>query len=90
MQYTTIFHGCKNDNFQLNCFDYFHIFAQNIHCGYTLEPPHFDPSKVEIGLYIKVGCKGVLNTQTCYPDVYFRPDLPFTCYVMKVSDLWSI
>ena len=31
------FHGCKNDTFQLNFFDYFHIFAQNIYCGYTLE-----------------------------------------------------
>ena len=39
MQYTAIFHGCKNGNFQLNLFDYFHIFAQNIYCGYTLEPP---------------------------------------------------
>ena len=28
MQYTAIFHGCKNDIFQLNFFD--HIFAQNI------------------------------------------------------------
>ena len=30
MQLTAIFHGCKNDNFQLNFFDYFHIFAPNI------------------------------------------------------------
>ena len=35
MQYTAIFRGSKNDNFQLNSFDYFHIFAQNIYCGYT-------------------------------------------------------
>ena len=28
-----------NDNFQSKAFDYFHIFAQNIDCGYTLEPP---------------------------------------------------
>ena len=35
MQYTAIFHGCKNENFQLNFFDYFHILAQNIYCGYT-------------------------------------------------------
>ena len=33
MQHTAIFQVCKNDNFQLKCFDYFHIFAQNI------EPP---------------------------------------------------
>ena len=41
MQYTAVFQGCKNDNFQLNFFFYFfHIFAQNIYCGYTLESPH--------------------------------------------------
>ena len=40
MQHTAIFHGCKNDNFHLSLFDYFLIFAQNIDCGYTLEPPH--------------------------------------------------
>ena len=39
MQHTAIFHGCKNDNFQLIVFYFFHIFAQNIDCGYTLEPP---------------------------------------------------
>ena len=39
VQYTAIFHGCKNDNFQMKKFDIFLIFAQNIHCGYTLEPP---------------------------------------------------
>ena len=40
MQYTAIFHGFKNVNFQLNIFNIFLIFAQNIDCGYTLEPPH--------------------------------------------------
>ena len=40
MQYTAIFHGCKNDNFQMKNSDIFLIFAQNIDCGYTLEPPH--------------------------------------------------
>ena len=30
---------CKNDNFQKKIFDIFLIFAQNIDCGYTLEPP---------------------------------------------------
>ena len=39
MQHTAIFHGSKNDNFQLKVFDYFHIFAKNIDCGYMLEPP---------------------------------------------------
>ena len=39
VQYTAIFHGCKNFNFQMKIFDIFLIFAQNIDCGYTLEPP---------------------------------------------------
>ena len=39
MRHTAIFHGCKIDNFRLILFYYFHIFAQNIDCGYTLEPP---------------------------------------------------
>ena len=29
----------KNENFQKKSFDIFLIFAQNIDCGYTLEPP---------------------------------------------------
>ena len=39
MQYTAIFHGCKKDNFQMKNCDGFLIVAQNIDCGYTLEPP---------------------------------------------------
>ena len=39
VQYTAIFHGCKNNNFQMKNCDVFLIFAQNIDCGYTLEPP---------------------------------------------------
>ena len=36
---TAIFQSCKNDNFQMNIFDIFLIFTQNIDCGYMLEPP---------------------------------------------------
>ena len=40
MQYTGIFLALKIENqFQLKNFDIFLIFAQNIDCGYTLEPP---------------------------------------------------
>ena len=39
VQYTAIFHDCKNDNFQMKNCDIFLIFAQNIDRGYTLEPP---------------------------------------------------
>ena len=44
MHYTAIFHGCKNDNFQMKNCDIFLIFAQNIVRGYTLEPPHWGGS----------------------------------------------
>ena len=39
MQYTEIFKVVKIENFQLKNVDIFLIFAQNIDCGYTLEPP---------------------------------------------------
>ena len=39
MQYTEIFIGVKNENFQQKKFDIFLIFAQNIDCGYTFKPP---------------------------------------------------
>ena len=44
MQYTEIFHGCKNDNFQTKIItrqknDIFLIIAQNLDPGYTLKPP---------------------------------------------------
>ena len=37
--YTEIFCALKIGNFQLKNCDIFLIFAQNIDCGYTLEPP---------------------------------------------------
>ena len=39
MQYTEIFLTLKIENFQLKNVDIFLIFAQNIDCVYTLEPP---------------------------------------------------
>ena len=39
IQYTELFVGIKNENFQHKKFDIFLIFVQNIDCGYTLEPP---------------------------------------------------
>ena len=44
MQYTAIYHGCKNVNFQMKNYKFFLIFAQNIDCGFTLEPPHWGGS----------------------------------------------
>ena len=39
MQYTENFFSLKKLNFRWKNFDAFNILAQNIHCGYTLEPP---------------------------------------------------
>ena len=39
VQYTKNFLALKIKNFQYKKFDIFLIFAQNIDCGYTLEPP---------------------------------------------------
>ena len=40
IQYTEILKVVKNENFHPKLFDIFLIFAQNIDCGYTLEPLH--------------------------------------------------
>ena len=45
MQKTEIFFSLKNENFQQKNVDIFLIFAQNIDCGYTLEPPRRGGSK---------------------------------------------
>ena len=39
MQYTEIFEVVKNETFKKKMFAIFLIFAQNIDCGCTLEPP---------------------------------------------------
>ena len=39
MQYTETFSAVKVENFHQEYVDIFLIFAQNIDCGYTLEPP---------------------------------------------------
>ena len=39
MQYTEIFSAVKIENFTRTILIFFLIFAQNIDCGYTLEPP---------------------------------------------------
>ena len=47
MQYTENFLALKIENFQLKNLDIFLIFAQNIDCGYTLEPPRQGGSNVD-------------------------------------------
>ena len=46
MQYTVIFKVVKNKNFKWKILDIFLIFAQNIDCGYKLEPPRRGGSAV--------------------------------------------
>ena len=80
VQYTAIYHGCKTGNFQFKFWDFFLIFDQNIDCEYTLEPPLCFRAKIRKNVYpckpqfyyIKVGCKGVFITRTCYHDVSFK------------------
>ena len=43
MQYTKNFFSSKIENFHQKNFDIFLIFAQNIDCGYMLEPPRLEP-----------------------------------------------
>ena len=40
VQYTAIFHGYKNDYFQMKNCNIFLYFAQNVDCGHSLGPPH--------------------------------------------------
>ena len=80
MQYTAIFHGCKNVHFQMKIFNMFFLF-QNIDCGYS-EAVLASTQNLCFGAkirnkvypcepqfyYIKVGCKGVFVTRTCFRD----------------------
>ena len=43
-KYTENFTTKKNENFQRKKSDIFHFSAQNIDCGYLLEPPHWGSS----------------------------------------------
>ena len=79
----TDFLALQIENFQQKIFDIFLIFAQNIDCGYTLEPPRQGGSneysqsmfwsKNKKNRYtpanIQVGFKGIYIARTCFPDV---------------------
>ena len=67
MQYTEMFLASKFENFQLKIFDIFLIFAQNIDCGYTLEPPRQGGSNEY--LQSMFWCKNKKNRYTpAYPS----------------------
>ena len=54
VQYTTVLHGYKNDNFLMKKSDIFLIFAQNVDRGYTLEQPHCLRAKIRNKVHIPV------------------------------------
>ena len=72
----------KHLKISLKHFDIFNIVTQNIHCGYTLEPPRSNEypkymfwnknkkNRHTLFCYIKVGFKGVYMPRTCNPDAY--------------------
>ena len=77
MQYTDFFFVVVvvQMNISLEENDIFFIFAPNIDCGYTLEPPRFWSKirKMRLPLnipvfYIKVGFMNVYVARTCFPD----------------------
>ena len=87
MQYTAIFHSCKNVNFYMIFFFLFcskHRFwvhvTHNLCFGAKIRKKKLYPCKPQF-YCIKVGCKGVFVTRTCFRDACaFRPKIshPFT------------
>ena len=87
MQYTVIFHGYKNDNFQMKNCDIILIFVQNrswVHVRTATDVSTHDlcfSAKIKKNnvypcipqfYYIKVGLNGVTFTLACYPDVNYE------------------
>ena len=62
-----IFHGCKNDNFQMKNCDIFLIFAQNIDRGYTLE--HINEAVLTCTLDLCFRAKK--SEYPCKPQFYY-------------------
>ena len=69
MQYTAIFYSCKNVHFQMKFFNIFLIFAQNIDCGYTLEPPH--EAVLTSSHNLCFGAKIRKKVYPCKPQFYY-------------------
>ena len=56
------------ENVQLKIFDIFLIFAQNIDCGYTLEPPRHFAQNIDCGYTLEPPRRGGSNE---YPQSMF-------------------
>ena len=60
----------KNENFQMKNSDYFHISAQNIDCGYSLEPPRRGGSnEYPQSMFLSRNKKD--NVYPCKPQFYY-------------------
>ena len=60
----------KNENFQIKISDIFHISAQNIDCGYSLEPPRRGGSnEYPQAMFLSRNMKN--NVYPCKPQFYY-------------------
>ena len=94
MQYTVNFFSCKKLKFHQKNIDIFLIFAQNIDCEYTLEPPRNEKPQSMFWsntpaypsfASIKVGFEGVHISRTCFPDGFYRCFMVFCCICKRAS-----
>ena len=64
------FHFQKTENFQIKKFDTFYISAQNIDCGYSLEPPRRGGSnEYPQSMFLSRNKKN--NVYPCKPQFYY-------------------
>ena len=69
-KYTENFTTKKNENFQMKNSDIFHISAQNIDCGYSLEPPCQGGSyEYPQAMFLSRNKKN--NVYPCKPQFYY-------------------
>ena len=69
-KYTENFTTKKNENFQIKKSDIFHISAQNIDCGYSLEPPRRGASnEYPQSMFLSRNKKN--NVYPCKPQFYY-------------------
>ena len=60
----------KNENFQIKNSDIFHVSAQNIDCGYSLEPPRRGGSnEYPQSMFLSRNKKN--NAYPCKPQIYY-------------------
>ena len=60
----------KNENLQIKNSDIFHVSAQNIDCGYSLEPPHRGGSnEYSQSMFLSRNKKN--NVYPCKPQFYY-------------------